>query len=118
MAIETSVSRMHIGRTIGLAVLCLVFGLWGLYDYMIAIPNQAREAQLKQVISLVQQALTSQDAELRNESIAAIDVEVQYLKDKLQAAASSLSQETDDRPVTPPPKTSQSTPHSSPCVTL
>ncbi len=92
MAVETSVSKMHSGRMILLAILCLVFGLWGLYDYVITIPNQARKAELKQVVGLVQQALTSQDPDLQRESLAAIGLEVQRMQERLSEIDASLSE--------------------------
>lgn len=92
MAVETSVSRMHTGRSIALAIMCLVFGLWGLYDYMISIPNQAWQAQIKNVVSIVQQSLTSTDQDLNQEALAAIDEMLKELQARLNNAANSLSQ--------------------------
>ena len=40
MALTTSIARHYALRQIIMAVVCLVLGLWGLYDYAIKIPRQ------------------------------------------------------------------------------
>src|SRR5687767_13201078 len=40
MAITTSIAPSYAWRMIFIAVLCAVFGLWGAYDYWVAIPRQ------------------------------------------------------------------------------
>ena len=40
MAIEVKISRGYAWRMIIIAVVCLVFGLWGVYDYVVAIPRE------------------------------------------------------------------------------
>ena len=40
MALTTSIARHYALRQIIMAVVCLVLGLWGLYDYTIKVPDQ------------------------------------------------------------------------------
>ncbi|MEE9131171.1 MAG: hypothetical protein V3T84_14215 [Phycisphaerales bacterium] len=45
MALTTSIARHYALRQIIMAVVCLVLGLWGLYDYAIKIPGQQERYQ-------------------------------------------------------------------------
>ncbi len=45
MALTTSIARHFALRQIIMAVVCLVLGLWGLYDYAIKIPGQQERYQ-------------------------------------------------------------------------
>ena len=45
MALTTSIARHYALRQIIMAVVCLVLGLWGLYDYAIKIPAQQERYQ-------------------------------------------------------------------------
>jgi hypothetical protein len=40
MAITTRVASFYAGQKLFAALLCVVFGLWGAYDYWVKIPNQ------------------------------------------------------------------------------
>ncbi len=37
------VAKSQLFRSILIAVICLVFGVWGIYDYTVALPQQARD---------------------------------------------------------------------------
>ncbi len=56
MAIEVRVARGYAWRMIIIAVVCLVFGVWGVWDYVVAIP---RDQKLSARLQLLQ---TSRDA--------------------------------------------------------
>ena len=57
MAITSKVRPSYAWRMIILAVLCLVFGLWGAYDYWVAIPRQEVQYQRFQVLEETRNAL-------------------------------------------------------------
>lgn len=57
MAIQTTIARHYAWRNIIFAVVCLVLGLWGVYDYVYAIPAKARHFERGQTCRLVMEAL-------------------------------------------------------------
>ena len=57
MAIEVRVARGYAWRMIILAVVCLVFGLWGVYDYAIAIPRDQTLADRVELLQISKDAL-------------------------------------------------------------
>lgn len=57
MAIETTIARHYAWRNIIFAIVCLALGLWGVYDYVYAIPAQARNFERGQVCRHVKEAL-------------------------------------------------------------
>src|SRR5262245_25137029 len=59
MPINTSISRSYAIKMIAVAILCAVFGVWGIYDYAIAIPNKQRAFDRYQVLNLSKTALES-----------------------------------------------------------
>jgi len=59
MPITTSISRSYAIKMIAVAILCAVFGVWGIYDYAIAIPNKQRAFDRYQVLNLSKTALES-----------------------------------------------------------
>lgn len=60
MPITTTVAPMYKGRILLVAILCLVFGGWGAYDYWIAIPKQqaqyARYEELKNTFERLEES--------------------------------------------------------------
>jgi hypothetical protein len=46
-------------RAVLIALMCLVLGLWGIYDYVVAIPNAERMSQRREVTQDVKTALES-----------------------------------------------------------
>jgi len=61
MALTTKIAKHYALRQIIMAIVCLVLGLWGLYDYAIKIPNQQERWETFQ-------ALTEEKAELESQS--------------------------------------------------
>jgi len=57
MAIEVRVSRGYAWRMIILAVVCLVFGVWGVYDYAIAIPRDQALVHRLELLQISKDAL-------------------------------------------------------------
>jgi len=57
MAIQTTIARHYAWRNIIFAVVCLVLGLWGVYDYVYAIPNKARDFERGELCRLVMSSL-------------------------------------------------------------
>ncbi len=62
MAIEARVSRGYAWRMIIIAVVCLVFGLWGVYDYLVAIPRDQQLADRLDLLSMSKDALETEQA--------------------------------------------------------
>ena len=60
MAIEARVSRGYAWRMIIIAVVSLVFGLWGVYDYVIAIPRDQQLADRLQLLRVSNDALETE----------------------------------------------------------
>ncbi len=87
MALTTKIAKHYALRQIIMAVVCLVLGLWGLYDYAIKIPKQQERWETFQ-------ALTQDKAELESQSEQSLltpDQIVQYeaIKDELNALGSA-----------------------------
>lgn len=57
MAIETTIARHYAWRNIIFAVVCLVLGLWGVYDYAYSIPKRARNFERGELCRAVKNAL-------------------------------------------------------------
>ena len=76
MAIEVRVSRGYSWRMIIIAVVSLVFGLWGVYDYVIAIPRDQQLADRLQLLRVSNDALETEQArgELTPEAKLAYEV--------------------------------------------
>ncbi len=62
MAIEVRVSRGYAWRMIIIAVVSLVFGLWGVYDYVIAIPRDQQLADRLDLLRVSKDALETEQA--------------------------------------------------------
>ncbi|MCH7797395.1 MAG: hypothetical protein IID28_02980 [Planctomycetes bacterium] len=62
MAIEVRVSRGYAWRMIIIAVVCLVFGVWGVWDYVIAIPRDQELSARLQLIQTSRDALTTEQS--------------------------------------------------------
>lgn len=59
MPITTSISGSYAVKMIAVALLCAVFGVWGIYDYAVAIPAKQRAFDRYQVLNLGKTALES-----------------------------------------------------------
>ncbi|MCP3903993.1 MAG: hypothetical protein GY715_10200 [Planctomycetes bacterium] len=57
MAIQTRLQTRFVVQRLFAVVICLVLGLWGVYDYMVKIPAQTRAHARGQVFPLVKAAL-------------------------------------------------------------
>lgn len=57
MAVTTTIARHYAWRNIIFAVVCLVLGLWGVYDYAVAIPTQERSFHRGEICRQVKAAL-------------------------------------------------------------
>ena len=57
MAIEVRVSRGYAWRMIIIAVASLIFGLWGVYDYVVAIPRDQQLADRLDLLRVSKNAL-------------------------------------------------------------
>jgi hypothetical protein len=81
MAITTSIARHYAVRLIVMTIVMLVLGLWGVYDYFLAIPAQQRAFERYQAMSLTQRALQpdlagEQLTQAVSEATEAIDREI------------------------------------------
>ena len=63
MAIEARVSRGYAWRMIIIAVVSLVFGLWGVYDYVIAIPRDQQLADRLDLLRVSKDALETEQGQ-------------------------------------------------------
>jgi hypothetical protein len=57
MAVTTTIARHYAWRNLIFAAVCLILGLWGVYDYAIAIPAQERSFERGRVCRLVKEAM-------------------------------------------------------------
>ncbi len=57
MAIKTTIARHYAWRNLIFAAVCLILGLWGVYDYVYAIPEQSRNFERGQICRLVKESL-------------------------------------------------------------
>ena len=79
MAIEVRVSRGYAWRMIIIAVVSLVFGLWGVYDYVYGIPRAQQQADRLDLLRISKDALETQqprgqltpEAKLAHEAVLA-----------------------------------------------
>ncbi|MCH7909185.1 MAG: hypothetical protein IIB38_06160, partial [Candidatus Hydrogenedentes bacterium] len=62
MAVEVRVSRGYAWRMIIIAVVSLVFGLWGVYDYVIAIPRDQQRADRLDLLRVSKDALETEQS--------------------------------------------------------
>ena len=60
MAVEVRVSRGYAWRMIIIAVVSLVFGLWGVYDYVYGIPRAQQQADRLDLLRISKDALETQ----------------------------------------------------------
>ncbi len=83
MALTTKIARHYALRQIIMAVVCLVLGLWGLYDYAVKIPSQQEQWDTFQVISEEKAELESQSeqAPLTTDQIARYETLVAEIND-------------------------------------
>lgn len=74
MAIQTTIARHYAIKNVVIAVVCLAFGLWGVYDYVYTIPAKARNFERGQVCRLVVDSMEpggwSQSAQQAQEAVA------------------------------------------------
>ena len=61
MAIQTSIQPFTLWRNVGFGLLCLVFALWGWYDYEYKIPRLQRDSDAHEVAKDTRTALESPD---------------------------------------------------------
>ena len=59
MAITTKLATRYWTKTVIMAVVCLVLGLWGIWDYVVAIPNATEGAARYEILRIVKNGLDS-----------------------------------------------------------
>jgi len=101
MAIEVRVSRGYAWRMIIIAVVSLVFGLWGVYDYVIAIPRDQQLADRLDLLRMSTDALETEQArsELTPEAKIAHEAVLAELNEVLRQ---ELAESGSHDPVTDP----------------
>lgn len=57
MAITTTMAKGYAARMLFIAILCTVFGVWGIYDYAVAIPHKQRVFEQFKVLEATKSAL-------------------------------------------------------------
>ena len=79
MAITTKLSTRYWLKTIIMAVVCVVLGLWGIWDYVVAIPQQEEAATRAVVLKAVNGALgTEKGSSLRSDASVLVDLSLEY----------------------------------------
>ena len=101
MAIEVRVSRGYSWRMIIIATVSLVFGLWGVFDYVITIPRDQQLADRLDLLRMSNDALETEQArgELTPEAKLAHEAVLVELNDVLQQ---ELEASGNDGPVSEP----------------
>jgi hypothetical protein len=91
MTITTTIATHYKWRLIAVGVVCAVLGVWGVYDYAIAIPRKQRAYERAQVCERVSEALgavpgTDEFESHRREAMAAVNDEaLRILNRELEA---------------------------------
>ena len=57
MGFKTKLATRYWLKTIIMAIVCIVLGLWGVWDYVVAIPKAAMEAARADTLRLVKNGL-------------------------------------------------------------
>ena len=60
MAITTKLATRYWLKTIIIAVVCIVLGLWGVWDYVVAIPQREESVMRSVVLKIVHSALSTE----------------------------------------------------------
>lgn len=77
LEIKTTLAARYWVKTIIMFIVCLVLGLWGVWDYVVAIPRAATEAARADTLRLVKNGLdTPLGSEHRVKALAALDAEI------------------------------------------
>lgn len=95
MAITTRVRTRFVVWTLGFAIVCLVLGLWGAYDYFYAIPERQMLVERKAILEVAIEALEKerkQNGKLSTNALEQLEAE----KDKFPATADEIDE--DDQP--------------------
>jgi hypothetical protein len=82
MALTTTLQTKYTVQRLFLIAVCLVMGLWGVYDYAIKIPAQSRAYERGQVCLQVKQALEDASTpEERARAAATVEAQLQMLSE-------------------------------------
>ena len=78
MAINVSLAPRYWLKTIIMIIVCIVLGLWGAWDYVVAIPRATMEASRADTLRIVKNGLdTPHGSEHRNEAISVLDTAIE-----------------------------------------
>ncbi len=103
MAIVTSIQPFTLWRNTGFAALCLIFAIWGWYDYDVKIPRLERDSaaytEAKDIRSNLEKA--AETAELKPEQLQQLDTARKVLDDIKARYGSAVPSKPQayDRPV-------------------
>jgi len=76
---KTKLATRYWLKTIMMAIVCIVLGLWGVWDYVVAIPKAAMEAARHDTLRLVKNGLETQPgSEHRVRAIAELDKAIEF----------------------------------------
>ena len=79
MGFKTKLATRYWLKTIMMAIVCIVLGLWGVWDYVVAIPEDAMKAARADTLRLVQNGLDTQPgSEQRIHAIAELDEAIEF----------------------------------------
>ena len=78
MGLKTKLATRYWLKTIIMSLVCFVLGLWGVWDYAVAIPKATMEAQRANILRIVKNGLdTAPGSEHRVEAITVLDVAIE-----------------------------------------
>jgi hypothetical protein len=76
---KTKLATRYWLKTIIMSLVCFVLGLWGVWDYAVAIPRAATGAQRADLLRIVKNGLdTTPGSEHRAEAIAALNIAIEF----------------------------------------
>ncbi|MEE2819199.1 MAG: hypothetical protein VX615_01165 [Planctomycetota bacterium] len=78
MPIKTKLATRYWLKTVLMMIVCVVLGLWGIWDYLVAIPEAARGAARAEILRVIKIGLdTPNGSTQRLDAITLIDVALQ-----------------------------------------
>ena len=94
MAITTKLATRYWLKTIVMAVVCIVLGLWGVWDYTVAIPEREQAANRSLVLKVVNTALATERGSAERDK-AAVRIALSLKNDVTKPTEESSSKQWD-----------------------
>lgn len=94
MAITTKLATRYWLKTIVMAIVCIVLGLWGVWDYTVAIPEREQAANRSLVLKVVNTALATERGSAERDK-AAVRIALSLKNDVTKPTEESSSKQWD-----------------------